>query len=126
MRILCLLAVVCSCASAQLSPSATGRAAWLRYERLEKPPALPASVVVLGNSEVLSSAREELIRGVQGMTGKILRVESAAPKEGAIVVGRLDALRAAGIDGGAALVEDGWRIRTGATIVVTGENDRGV
>ncbi|HJZ99005.1 MAG TPA: alpha-glucuronidase family glycosyl hydrolase, partial [Candidatus Solibacter sp.] len=64
----------------------TGAQAWLRYAPLDKPPALPAVVVVQGDSPVLLAAREELIRGIRGMTGRTLRIESDTPKEPAIVI----------------------------------------
>jgi alpha-glucuronidase len=64
----------------------TGAQAWLRYAPLDKPPALPAVVVTQGDSPVLLSARDELIRGIRGMTGKTLRIESGSPKEPAITI----------------------------------------
>jgi alpha-glucuronidase len=76
----------------------SGDAAWLRYEPIADPhareafDALPATVVVLGDSAVLTTARGELIRGIQGMLGRTLRVETALPAEDAIVLGRLDDL----------------------------------
>ena len=65
----------------------TGYNAWLRYAPLDHPPALPAVVVVQGDSPVLISARDELIRGVRGMTGRTLRIDAAMPNEPAIVIG---------------------------------------
>ena len=52
----------------------TGEDAWLRYAPLDRSDAarydwLPASVTVAGDSAVLATARDELIRGVQGMLG---------------------------------------------------------
>ena len=64
----------------------TGRDAWLRYMPLdenaqEKYVSLPASVVVLGDSDVLGSAQKEMIRGVRGLLGRTLRAEKEPPKE---------------------------------------------
>jgi alpha-glucuronidase len=76
----------------------TGHEAWLRYEPLRQAAkaqysSLPASVVVLGDSVVLASAREEIIRGMRGMLGRTLRSEKAFPRESAIVLGTFAALR---------------------------------
>ena len=46
--------------------------------RVTPPPALPAVVTVNGDSLVLRSAQQELIRGLRGMTGRTLRAESGA------------------------------------------------
>ena len=74
----------------------TGYEAWLRYAPLQnsaqqKYTSLPASVVVLGKSEVLNSAHDELVRGIRGMLGRRLRVDSQV-REPAIVLGTLTAL----------------------------------
>ena len=55
----------------------TGADAWLRYAALDKSAAqkysaLPANVVVLGDSPVLGSAKAELIRGMRGMLARTL------------------------------------------------------
>src|SRR5271163_4007390 len=76
----------------------TGADAWLRYAPLEKLAAqmysdLPVTVVVLGDSPVLNSAKTELLRGVRGMLGRSLRELGSLPQESAIVVGTLSALR---------------------------------
>src|ERR1700675_275346 len=91
---LLLLAFVANDARAE-----TGAEAWLRYAPLEKLAAqmysdLPATVVVLGDSPVLNSAKVELLRGVSGMLGRNLREVKGLPKESAIVIGTLSALRA--------------------------------
>jgi alpha-glucuronidase len=65
----------------------TGEVAWLRYAPVEdsevrrRYAALPSRVVALGDSEVLCSARQELIRGVAGMLGRTLAIEAAAGNE---------------------------------------------
>jgi alpha-glucuronidase len=61
----------------------TGREAWLRYSR-ENPEAIPAVLATLGDSPVIVNARDEILRGIRGMAGKTLRLESAMPRENAI------------------------------------------
>ena len=75
-----------------LALAETGEDAWLRYARLEPAVAnqyntLPATLVVAGDSPVLKSAQTEMLRGVQGMLGRTLRVTSGLPKEPAVVIG---------------------------------------
>jgi len=116
----------------------TGEAAWLRYARLDKAASdnyrsLPAVVVALGDSELLTSARDEWIRGVQGMLERTPRIEHNVPKEPAVLLGTLASLRAAlsslqipsGISG------DGFwlsrqRIHDLDFIIVAGADDRGI
>jgi alpha-glucuronidase len=74
----------------------TGYDAWLRYARLDDKTAqdqfaeLPAIVVAPGDSDVVKSAQEELIRGVRGMLGRTLRTQAELPKENAILLGTFD------------------------------------
>src|ERR1700731_751195 len=72
----------------------TGRDAWLRYQSLQTAPPLPAVLTTIGESDVLRTARDEMIRGIRGMTGRTLRVEPAFPRENAIVLGTMAELRA--------------------------------
>src|SRR5262249_2692767 len=56
----------------------TGYEAWLRYAPLEERmraryASLPASMLVLGESEIMDSAHNELVRGLRGMLGRRLR-----------------------------------------------------
>jgi alpha-glucuronidase len=113
----------------------TGHDAWLRYAYINDTVAregyadLPAVVVGFGNSPVIVSAREELIRGFRGMLGRTLRAASTLPNEPAIVLATISDLRAAlpGAPRIAPLAEDGFQIiRTGRELIVTGTNDRGV
>jgi alpha-glucuronidase len=78
----------------------TGADAWLRYAPLAKTAAqkyaiLPESVVLLGDSPVLSSAKGELIRGVRGMLRRTLREGKSLPRESAIILGTVSALKTA-------------------------------
>jgi alpha-glucuronidase len=122
-----------SCACAE-----TGADAWLRYAPLDKSDAqkysaLPARVVVFGDSPVLGSAKAELIRGVRGMLGRTLREDKNLLHENAIVMGTLSALRAESpkLFEEAGLREDGFLLATEKfrgvdCLIVTGTTDRGV
>ena len=77
----------------------TGEDAWLRYAPSRAisqgyAGSLPAVLNVSGASPLMASVRQELSRGVRGMTGRILRVESGVPHEPAIMAGTPDQLRA--------------------------------
>jgi len=88
---------------------------------------LPAAVVMPGSSEVLASARAELLRGTQGLLNRTLRVEAALPKEPAFVLGTQEQLRALGLAQEPALAEDAFAIRVlQGHYVITAANDRGV
>jgi len=116
----------------------TGADAWLRYAPLDKSvaekfSALPESVVVLGDSPILNSANAELIRGIRGMLVRTLREEKNLPRESAIVLGPLSALRADSpkLFEQADLHEDGFLLATEKLhgidcLIVTGTTDRGV
>src|SRR5579862_5111900 len=107
----------------------TGHDAWLRYTA-KYSQAVPAVVVALNDSLVANSARGEVIRGVRGMTGKTLRIETGLPKEPAIVLGTLDKLPSQW-NLRASLETDGYWLKTLTSggvryTVVTAPNDRGV
>lgn len=117
----------------------TGAAAWLRYAPLDETAArqyretLPAVVVPLGDSLLIQSARQELIRGTRGMLTRTPRVASKLPGESAIVLGTLSDLNKAApqFGLGANLPIDGFWLRTVTAnsaryLVVTAANDRGV
>src|SRR5262245_26121461 len=75
----------------------TGAEAWLRYAPLGETQAakyssLPASVVVLGDSLLLHSAQQEVIRGTRGMLGRTLREAGGQVREESIVLGTIAAL----------------------------------
>ena len=111
----------------------TGYDAWLRYATVKTARPLPAAVFVAGESKPLTAARDEVVRGVRGMTARTLRIESSLPKEDAIVLGPIDEMRRV-------LPQSGWNqpldpdafwLRTVTSggmkyIVVTGGSDRGV
>jgi alpha-glucuronidase len=141
---LCLLVVLCT---STIASAETGYDAWLRYADLDPAAAarydsLPAAVVTLGDSPVLRSARDEIVRGVRGSLGRTLRVEPEI-RESAIVVGTVDELARAipsfrtepvgealreALRG--ALREDGFVLRRVAAngrahVVVAGSTERG-
>ncbi|MGO9589494.1 MAG: alpha-glucuronidase family glycosyl hydrolase, partial [Candidatus Acidiferrales bacterium] len=115
-----------------------GYDAWLRYAQLTNAEharygALPASVVVLGDSSVLHASQAELIRGVRGMLGRTLRAEKSTPSEDAIVLGTLEDLRSIAPDLRApeSLAPDGYWLAAGRVhgydcIIIAGSTDRGV
>src|ERR1700754_3831066 len=76
----------------------TGAEGWLRYapvarEAGTRDNAIPNVVVYLGDSEVLNSAKDELIRGVESMFGKRLQSEQNVSAENAFVLGTFKDIR---------------------------------
>jgi alpha-glucuronidase len=117
----------------------TGYNAWLRYAPLEDSAlrqydaSVPAVIATAGDSAMVAQARNELVRGVRGMLGRTLRMESGVPKEAAIVLGTVDELKrlAPSLGSAGPLEPDGFSLRSvkigGLThLVVTGANERGV
>ncbi len=130
---LLLLAFLTNCARAE-----TGAEAWLRYAPLEqsaarKYSALPASVVVLGDSPMLGSAKGELIRGVRGMLGLTLRENQVLPKKSTILLGTFSSLRNLNsvVVLGRGFTDDSYLLITEKVkgiecLVITGQTDRAV
>jgi alpha-glucuronidase len=116
----------------------TGAEAWLRYAPLTDVERssyanLPGSVVTLGESPVLASARDELVRGIQGMLGITVRESGSQVSESSIVLGTVTSLQAIapGFKSPTEIRGDGFWLTTGQVqgfncIVITGANDRGV
>src|SRR5438105_3155015 len=72
----------------------TGAKGWLRYAPLASESAarydsIPDVVISLGNSEVLNSAKRELVRGIGRMLEKRLRTEQNISAGNAFVLGTL-------------------------------------
>jgi alpha-glucuronidase len=64
-----------------------GHDAWLRYAPVSQPAtAIPAVIIAGDNSLLMQSARDEIVRGVRGMLGRTLRIETGEPRESAIVL----------------------------------------
>jgi alpha-glucuronidase len=114
----------------------SGRDAWLRYAPLDEPAATrarngtPAVVMAVGDSPLIASARDEMMRGVRGMLGRTLRIATALPSENAILIGTVDALRGIIDPGGPLSEDDAFRIRIAVAnglhyTVIAGGNPRG-
>jgi alpha-glucuronidase len=115
----------------------TGQDAWLRYAPMgpierAKYEALPATVVALGDSIVLATAEDEMVRGVTRMLARTLRKEKTI-RGGAIILGTLAAIRKAapGFRPSLQTGADGFllsisQIRGFDCLVVTSKTDRGV
>jgi len=117
-----------------------GHAAWLRYAPLDgaartRAAALvPDTVVTLGDAAPVLKARDELIRGIRGITGRDVRPADAMGNERTIVLGTAASFPAAsvGYTIGQPLGRDGYAIesfRRGSAppaVAIAGERDRAV
>ncbi len=126
-------------AAALTSPVAaeTGAEAWLRYSALSSAEAksyrLPENVVVLGDSPVLKTAQQELVRGVAQTLGRTLVASADSSPKNAIILGtlaQLDALAPA-LRMPQHLSGDGYwlkttKIRGSECLVIAAADDRGV
>jgi alpha-glucuronidase len=93
----------------------TGRDAWLRYTPLKDASGIPGVVVTLGDSLLLRTARQEMVRGIAGFTGNPPRELTEVPPEPSIVI-RLTP----------GMPLDGYALKTeGRNILVSATNDRG-
>jgi Glycosyl hydrolase family 67 N-terminus len=88
-----LIAFLLCLAAATTARAEYGHDAWLRYEPKQMPAAkaaydgLPATVVVFGRpSTIMASARDELVRGLQRLLGRPVRVALSVEADGAFVV----------------------------------------
>jgi alpha-glucuronidase len=116
----------------------SGEDAWLRYARLDPHLAsryvsMPTALVTVGRSAVSHSAEAELVRGVQGMLGRKLRIDAGPPAESAIVLGTVKQLSAldAGFEPHSELTADAFalvstKIKGQRALVITGATDRAV
>src|SRR3954452_10691360 len=118
----------------------SGYDAWLRYASIDDPSVrqmyaeLPATVVTLNSSPVITSASAELSRGLEGMLGRHLRRARQMPADdGGIPLGLLDPVKPLVTDPSLppSLGEDGYVLKTAAVhghpvLLVAGANDRGV
>src|SRR5436305_1672099 len=115
------LCIACAMAASLILQAETGYDVWLRYAALDGEglrqarAGIPAVVAVFGDSGLIASGRDELFRGVRGMVGRTLRLESGLPNESAVLLGTLDELRRAAPAlklSGAALKPEGYWLRT--------------
>jgi alpha-glucuronidase len=118
----------------------TGADAWLRYAPLTEAERarysmLPASVAMFaaGDSPLLRSAQQELIRGTTGMLGRTLREGGSEVQEPSIVLGTIASFQRAeaGFNAPSELRGDGFWLKTGKVhgfdcIIIAGNTDRGV
>ena len=110
-----------------------GHAAWLRYAKLGRSIAVPDSITALSTSALEQSGRDEVVRGIKGMLGKSLKVETAAPKDSAILLGTLGEIRKAvpALKVPAALDPDAFWLKNAILgkahyLVIAGGDERGV
>jgi alpha-glucuronidase len=67
---LCAIFVLTAAVACAQTAGPDAAQAWLRYNRLPKPPNLPVRVVALGGGAVEQNAAKELVRGLQGLIGE--------------------------------------------------------
>lgn len=122
------------------SQAETGYDAWLRYASIDDPSVrqmyseLPASVVTLNPSPVVTSASAELSRGIRGMLARNLRQAPGMPAdEGCILLGTLDSIKPLLTDPSLpeSMPPDGYLLKTTAAhgrpiLLIAGGDDRGV
>jgi alpha-glucuronidase len=134
-----LAALVCLILSGAVLRAESGADAWLRYAPVEsgwdrwRYEALPGFVVVGDKSDTLVSARDELLRGVRGLLGRILREEPSIDPGESIVLATVDTAKQRFPDLGKVpdLKPEGFWIKSvrqdGKThLLITGTDDRGV
>jgi alpha-glucuronidase len=132
------VALTCLLASAAPLHAETGADAWLRYQRLdpgvrEAYSRLPAVVFASDPSLVIESAQQELIRGVRGMLGRTLRIETSLPPEDTIALGTFESLArlTPGLQQDQPCAEGAYRLkavqlRGHRTVLIAGCGERGV
>jgi len=117
----------------------TGSAVWLRYAPIEDPNArhiydrLPAVTVSIDSSLVEQTAQKELVRGIHGMLGRTLRIESHVPDEDVILLGTIASVKqiAPEVTLPDHLLEDAYLLKANAArghkiLLITASNERGV
>jgi alpha-glucuronidase len=116
----------------------SGHDAWLPFARLDAHVAqmyetLPATVLVLGHSLVLETAKRELTHGINEMLGKTVRAQTNLPREKSFILGTLKEVESAVPDIRTAhkITDDAFWLTTrpvgGASrVIITGSTDRGV
>src|SRR5215472_237644 len=123
---------------AAVAHAETGAEAWLRYAPLPeaeraKYASLPASVVVLGDSPLLRTAQQEMMRGIKGMLGRTLLEAAGQVQERSLVLGTAADIRAVAPELNAPheIRADGFWLTTGKVhgfdcLIIAGATDRGV
>ncbi|HYM76777.1 MAG TPA: alpha-glucuronidase family glycosyl hydrolase [Candidatus Dormibacteraeota bacterium] len=133
-----ILALLAACTIRISAQSAVETDAWLRYAPLDtqaakRYPPLPDQVVVLGDTAVLKTAQQELLRGVGQMLGRTLSSSRTGPHGRAILLGILDQLHAfaPALRPPSEIQPDGYwlttaHIRHSQCLIVTATTDRGI
>lgn len=131
--------IFCLLAAAIGSWAESGYDAWLRYAPLsgnsltQANRDIPMVIAVAGIGTLESSAQQEFVRGVKGMLGRTIRMESGLPKGSAVVIGTMHQLAGLApqwkID--ANLPAESFSLKTIQSgnvryIVVSGPDERGV
>jgi alpha-glucuronidase len=116
----------------------TGAAAWLRYERIGDPAArarydaIAGPIATFGQSPVLSTARDELVRGLTSMLARPFVAPSFSPVsriDARIILGTVDGIRRASPRAAIPELRSPGAFWIGATtraVVIAGKDDRGV
>jgi alpha-glucuronidase len=116
----------------------TGYDAWLRYAPVPEPAraryaSVPRTVTVVGDSPVLRTARDEVIRGLGSLLASPIQPVASLSGKPTIVLGTLDRVQPAlrGVKMPAGLAPDGFwigtaTVRGASLLIVAGQNDRGV
>ncbi|KAI1159745.1 glycoside hydrolase superfamily, partial [Nemania serpens] len=116
-----------------LAAAEDGRDAWLRYARLPnniiRQAEVPSSVISLNTTKTspVYVAGQEIQKAINGILGKHVDVAFKSNKGASIVVGTVDAFKAAGGKTNAPkLEEDGfWLDTKDKTVQILGQNERG-
>jgi alpha-glucuronidase len=116
----------------------TGYDAWLRYPRIQEQAGpsdydkFPKAVMLLGDSPVLRSAREELARGLRGMLGLEVRSVGSLSGEDSLVIGTMEKAKELlpRLENMPLLGKDGFWLKRlptkpGAYLLVAGSTERG-
>ena len=142
-RVLCAVVLTLLCASSFGKESEIGNPeldaqAWLRYARLDSQAStayeqLPGKVVLLGDSVVLKTAQQELMRGISQMLGRSLTSTTSTTEGSRVILGTLDAIRSLSpkLHPPSNFKADGYwltwaRIRGSECLLIAGGSDRGV
>ena len=134
---LCVV-VVCLTAIPVTARAETGYDAWLRYEPLPKTVLaragdIPRTVTLLGDSPVLRTARDELVRGLSSMLASPIARTTSLPASPTILLGTLDRVGPVvpGTPLAMDLTADGFwlrtaRVRNRPVLAIAGRDERGV
>lgn len=125
--------------SARPLDAETGYSAWLRYTSIHDKAArdlydrLPATVVRLDGSPEIEAAQNEMIRGLRGILGRILRAAQKPAETDMVLLATIESLKKAlpTLLPPTDLQNDGYWLKTAvrnghSLVVIAAPNDRGV